>query len=94
MCSLDVALCAPSAATGAQRARVAHMHSCTHAARTCMGRAHGRTACTQGHHRWPISARARPGRHAASELAADVAVAETGAPAGVQRVDRCSSQID
>eukprot|EP00966_Prymnesium_polylepis_P087690 2029142-Prymnesium_polylepis.1 len=42
-------------------------------------------------HRRPISARARPGRHAASELAADVAVAETSAPAAGQHVDRCSS---
>ena len=29
---------APSAAAGAQRALVAHMHPCTHAARTCMPR--------------------------------------------------------
>ena len=71
-------------------------HTCTHAPtqRGHACRAHGRTTCTQEHPRWPISARARPGRHAASQLAADVAAPKTGAPAGVQRVDRCSSQID
>eukprot|EP00966_Prymnesium_polylepis_P153491 3544766-Prymnesium_polylepis.1 len=66
-----------------QRALVAHVHPCTHAARTCICRAHGRTTCTQEHHRWPISACARSGKHAASQLAADVAAPKMGAPAAL-----------
>eukprot|EP00966_Prymnesium_polylepis_P233617 5403607-Prymnesium_polylepis.1 len=54
------------------------MHPCTHGTqRGHACRAHSRTACTQergSSHRWPISAGARPGRHAASELAADVSL--------------------
>ena len=70
--------------------------TCTHAT-TKLGsasRGHGRPACTQEARRWPISAWPWPGRHVDLELAADVAVAETGVPAAAQRVDGCSSQLD
>ena len=64
--------------------------TCTHAP-TKLGsasRGHGRTACTQEHRLWPMGARPRPGRHAATELAADVAVPRTCVPALVERVAR------
>ena len=93
MCSLDVAPCTISRGRRTASACGTHApHAPTQRGHAC--RAHGRTTCTQEHPRWPISARARAGRHAASQLAADVAAPKTGAPAGVQRVDRCSSQID
>ena len=57
-------------------------------------RGHGRTACTQEGHRWPMGACPRPGRHDAHVLAADVAVAETGVPALLERVARSEADLD
>eukprot|EP00966_Prymnesium_polylepis_P020139 464386-Prymnesium_polylepis.1 len=45
-------------------------------------------AMHQEGHRWPMGACPRPGRHDAHVLAADVAVAETGVPALLERVAR------
>ena len=70
--------------------------TCTHAPtlRGHASRGHGRTACTQEGHRWPMGACPRPGRHDAHVLAADVAVAETGVPALLERVARCVADLD
>ena len=44
--------------------------TCTHAFMKLgsASRGHGRTACTQKHRLWPMGARLRPGRHAATRL--------------------------